>query len=438
MPVTKHVRYIQRFIWLYFWLLIFEGVLRKWLLPGLSVPLLIVRDPVLLLAYFYAFRCQLLPDNRFTRSTLALALLSFPAGLVATVYTDFSNISVVLFGLRTNFLHLPLIFLIPKVFDRTDVLRFGRVVLLLALPMALLMAAQFAVGPEAFLNRGAGEDASQIISVFGRIRPAGTFSFVNGTSLFFALSTASLLYGFLQPGVYSRPLLTAAGFALPIALAVSGSRSTILGVALVFAAMFVGLLLQPRLARGAVRVALFIGFAGLSLSFLPTFNEALNVTTTRLELASTAEGGLAQRFIGSYQDTFNGLLSVPLLGYGLGMGTNAGAALLGLKGRFLLAEAEWPRVVRESGPILGFGYILLRLAIAVWMGKLALRCVSTGNLLPLLSFAACGLNIISGQFGQPTSLGFAVFGGGLCLAAMRVPVVLESYESSAGRQLSTR
>ena len=33
-------------IWLYFFLWIFEGALRKWVLPSLATPLLIVRDPI--------------------------------------------------------------------------------------------------------------------------------------------------------------------------------------------------------------------------------------------------------------------------------------------------------------------------------------------------------------------------------------------------------
>jgi hypothetical protein len=39
---------IRLLIWVYFWLLLGEGALRKWIFPSLSGPLLIVRDPVLL------------------------------------------------------------------------------------------------------------------------------------------------------------------------------------------------------------------------------------------------------------------------------------------------------------------------------------------------------------------------------------------------------
>ena len=36
-------------IWFYFWLLLGEGILRKWVLPGFSDVLLLVRDPVAVL-----------------------------------------------------------------------------------------------------------------------------------------------------------------------------------------------------------------------------------------------------------------------------------------------------------------------------------------------------------------------------------------------------
>jgi deoxyadenosine/deoxycytidine kinase len=39
---------------LYFGLLLVEGALRKWLLPQLSDPLLVIRDPVVLLIYLQA------------------------------------------------------------------------------------------------------------------------------------------------------------------------------------------------------------------------------------------------------------------------------------------------------------------------------------------------------------------------------------------------
>ena len=47
------------------------------------------------------------------------------------------------YGFRSNFLHLPLIFLMPRVLRPEDVKRIGWWILILLVPMSLLMVAQF-------------------------------------------------------------------------------------------------------------------------------------------------------------------------------------------------------------------------------------------------------------------------------------------------------
>ena len=39
---------LKKLFWAYFLLLIFEGALRKWVMPQLSAPLLLIRDPLAL------------------------------------------------------------------------------------------------------------------------------------------------------------------------------------------------------------------------------------------------------------------------------------------------------------------------------------------------------------------------------------------------------
>jgi hypothetical protein len=88
-------------------------------------------------------------------------------------------------------------------------------------------------------------------------------------------------------------------------------------------------------------------------------------------------------------------------------------------------------VILESGPLLGLAYLALRVAIAGWLFFLGLRSAQTGQPLSLLLSGACSLLWINGQFGQPTTLGFAVFGAGLALAALRVPESDEASEELA-------
>jgi hypothetical protein len=173
--------------------------------------------------------------------------LAFLCLLVATFATD-TPTAVALFGLRTNFLHLPLIFIMPKVFDIKDVQAVGRWALVLAVPMALLMALQFRSAPESWINAGANEAFGQITSAMGRIRPPGTFSFISGPVYFFALVTVFLLQSQLSNYRYPQLLFIAAALATLTASAVSGSRSLLANVAIVMAfGFFACAILRPRL-----------------------------------------------------------------------------------------------------------------------------------------------------------------------------------------------
>jgi hypothetical protein len=49
---------LRRMIWRYFVMLIGEGALWKWIVPSLGAPLLVSRDPLVLLIYLQAVRCR--------------------------------------------------------------------------------------------------------------------------------------------------------------------------------------------------------------------------------------------------------------------------------------------------------------------------------------------------------------------------------------------
>jgi hypothetical protein len=127
--------------------------------------------------------------------------------------------------------------------------------------------------------------------------------------------------------------------------------------------------------------------------------------------------GLISRILENFEEGFYAMIRAPFLGWGLGIGTNAGAKYLTGHSTFLLSEGEWTRIFLESGPILGLAYIVWRCAVVVRIGWLCLVSVRANNILPLLLFSAGFLPLINGQFGQPTILGFAVFTTGLALAA---------------------
>ena len=104
-----------------------------------------------------------------------------------------------------------------------------------------------------------------------------------------------------------------------------------------------------------------------------------------------------------------------LLGNGIGSGTRAGAAL----GRGVGYELDWGRHIYENGSILGVVYIFIRLWIVKDLLHTCITAVKRNSYLSILLWGACAPVILFGILGQPTNLGFAAFGGGLCLAAAK-------------------
>lgn len=418
---------IRCLIWVYFWLLIFEGGLRKWVVPELSALLLIIRDPLALAAYYLALRHGLFYRSKPLLCIAGLCLAFLAASFIQFMFLGESNPIVALYGLRTNFLHLPLIILIPMVFTREDVARLGRWLLILAGPMALLMVLQFQAAPDDFLNRTASGEGAQIASALGKIRPPGTFSFITGAVQFFTLVSAFTLV-FATQSEGSCVLLAAfAGGSILSALAVSGSRLAIGSVGIVVAAFGAACLADPRLMRRAYRILAAALVMGSAMAMTDFFDEGVQVMTTRVENAAVVEesgGGMSGRVTDQFLEPFRLMEDAPLLGHGLGMGTNVGAMLISGRAEFLLAEGEWSRLVLESGALLGMAYVVLRVGLTLWIGSLAYKRARAGDALPLLLVGAFAPNVISGAFGQPTTLGFSVLGAGLCLAACR-PLVSE-------------
>ena len=420
-------------IQLYVILLVIEGALRKWLLPSLSDPLLLVRDPVAIVICVLGYRSRNLVFDGYMRSLFLLLAGFVTIGALQLINGIGGSPFVIAYGLRTYLLHLPVAFVMARVLNREDVHQILMMFLWAALPMAVLMAIQFDSSPRAWVNLGVAGHRGQIFAAPGRIRPAGTFSFVNGPMGFFSIAIAALIASAVDLRGVSWPLRLAGWVAVSLAAAVSGSRSFLAAVAGV---MLVGIAgwargRSTKLGRGLVASALTALVAVNVLGSFDTVREGAGVIQSRFD--QWGNGGLGRRLMYDYNTVQWAIVDSPILGVGLGAGTNAAAALEGTKG-FRWGEGEWPRVIFEAGPILGLLYLFWRVWITLAVGRAALRVSGSSVLLPLLLWGACASSLLSGQWGQTSIQGFGIFTLGLTLAAGRtallqrptVPVVQRS------------
>ena len=412
---------LRTLLWIYLWLLIFEGALRKWIFPSLDAPLLVIRDPLVVWIYYQAWKNRLSFNNAFFAANLALAVAT---AILSTIFGS-GNGLITLYGLRTDYLQIPLIFLIPQILNRDDVIAMGRFLFYLAIPMAVLMVLQFRSPPDGLLNKGA------LTTHYGTVRPSGPFSFISGPVAFFPLVSAFLFLGYIQPRTYKIWLLVSVTFALLIASACSGSRGCLVSIGLVAVIATLCVVTRGKGGMGIMVAALLVALAIPLLSSTSIFQEGSEQLGQRFYDAGVTEGN-TQGFVARYANTmlapFDVMGDAPLFGKGLGLGTNAAAAMLHGERQFIGPENEWGRLIWECGPIFGLLLCIFRIALTVAVARRAYRAFHRDNILPMLIFAACGLLILNGQWGVPTTLGFAIFGAGLTLAACVEPPEEDEYE----------
>ena len=411
-------------IWVYFFLLLLEGALRKWVLPALSTQLLIIRDPIALWLLIMAARRGLLQFNIYMAGMIFLGLV----GIFTAVTLGHGSFPVAIYGARILALHFPLIFVIGKIFNRDDVIKLGKVTLILAMPMALLIAVQFYSPQSAWVNMavGGGDEGAGFSGTADYFRPPATFSFTNGTTLFFGFVAPYVFYFWLNPKQINKIILIGATLSLLSSIPLSISRALFfqVGISIVFTVIAISR--KPEYVGKMIVICIAGLISLLVLSQASFFQTATGAFTERFTGANETEGGvkgvLGDRYLGGMLKAVTGSADQPFWGLGLGIGTSVGGSLLLGKEGLQLGEDEWQRIVAEMGILMGLSVILLRLGICIKIAKAAYRKLVAGDLLPWMLLSFCLLNVAQGQWGQPTSLGFGVLIGGLTLASLRKPL----------------
>lgn len=267
---------------------------------------------------------------------------------------------------------------------------------------------------------GAGFDGAM-----GFFRPPATFSFTIGTHMFFGLVACFIFYFWLHPQRINRLVLVAATIGLLAAIPLSISRSLLLFVAVALLFTVIGLLRRPRNFGRLLLLGVGMVVVLVALSQVAVLQTPIEAFISRFTAASDVEGGLSgslgDRYLGGMIGALNNSSQQPFFGYGIGIGTNAGSAILTGDRAFLISEGEWGRLIGELGPWLGIGIIFVRMALCV---KLAVACyqrLRQDDLLPWILLGNGLLMIPQAQWAQPTALGFSTLISGLIIASLRSP-----------------
>lgn len=422
-----------------FWLLVFEGSLRKWVAPQFSAYLYFIRDPLTLYIYFLALRAGVFRNQSvLLHAGMAMAAL---AAMLAVVHVAMGGGQytplLAAYGLRNYFFYIPFAFVVGNCFRFQDVCALGRhclVAILIAAPIAVL---QFNAPANSPLNVGIAADSrlqfDNLVSGGGKVRPAGTFTSAVGMTQLIVACVAFLLYAWTtsrRPPPLNPWLVRVGIVATAAALGVSGSRTSFVHACLVIvAAMMVAPLLPGAGAKWRTLVIPVIATVAFAVLFPLLLPEAFSAFASRWDAAAATEGqrfalGWVGRALHGLTDFLRLMGDMPVFGFGVGMAGNA-ASSAGVQHGGLnilrVAEEDWSRHVVELGPVLALLFIGYRTTFGVRLGLDAWRAaLRTGQSLPLLLWVFAAVSLIQGQItGHGLVNGFGWLFVGLCMAASR-------------------
>ena len=364
-------------------MLVIEGAVRKWLLPGAQDLVYFAKDALLIGVYvgFWRERSRLrLRVEVPPAITLALAV-SAGFGALQILNPALPNVLVGLLGYKAYFLYVPLLWVVPAAF-RTDreLARFLKRYLLLAIPVGLLAVAQFRSPPDSAINVYARGNTTEI-TTFGssaQVRVTGTFSYITGYTSY-VLTMAILVLSVLAATrwrlrhnwlTYAALLLTMLGMFM------TGSRGPVFMLALLLP-LYAWLGIAS--GSGASGVGRFLFGAGV-VAMLTNYvgADAVQAFYGRASGSSDLEGRLLTPITQPIQAFDRG----GLLGYGIGATHQMAAAVVKspvpygwLEGA--MVEGEAGQIMLELGPLGFLPIYFLRIFLVFYAGSMVLRVRTT-------------------------------------------------------------
>lgn len=363
-------------------LVVVEGAIRKWIVPGASSYVYFAKD-ILLLGVYWGFLRESVrrrPNIRLPQGLIAALALSAAIGAAQIFNPRLPNFLVGALGFKAYFLYVPLLWVVPAAFrTEEEVLRFLKRYLLLALPIGLLAFMQFVSPADSRWNmyaRGQGDGPISAIT-FGavdRVRVTGTFSFITGYGSYLQVVSLLALTLLTVSGWRLRgSLQTYAALALTVmGMLMTGSRGPVFIFALMLPIYWV---FGVAREGGVPAVGRFLLGLGLIASVVNVVG-ADAVSAFRARAAGSDD--VASRIIQPFVNPIRIAPDAGFVGYGIGASHQMAEIVAPSLNPYswlegLHYEDEPSRVMVELGLVGYLAWFAARLALVVFAARAVFR-----------------------------------------------------------------
>ena len=335
-------------------LVVVEGALRRWVFPQARDLIYFFKDFILIGSYLgFASRPRFLLD-RFSlikELTFAIAILC----ILQAFNPSLGSPIVGLIGIRAYLLYIPLIWVVPHLFESGEELRnFLRRYLIILIPVCILGIFQYYAPPDSIINVYSLDGTAATAGVGEFVRITGTFSYLAGHTSYLAFCFSLLVVLIAREQALKWQLIYGLELILVAANSfMSGARLIIIYEGLFITLYFLFLVFtSSRNAFSSIK-RLSVIMAVTAIATIVYFQPAIQAFSDRAMGSDSTE----QRIIESFTQIFD-YGAIRLDGYGTGATQSSVSTLRNLLslpvGEVLPTnEGETGRVMIEIG-LLGF------------------------------------------------------------------------------------
>ena len=440
-------RKIVLLINIYIFLILYDGIFRKWVFPSLSSSIMALKQLVAVCIVLYGLKYI----NKMTGWEKSFAFIGFIVFLLTLLFGH-GNIFVDIWGCLPYWFGLTVCFIIGKLLSVNDLYRLGKIIVYTSILNSILVIIQFQLPVSHILNSSEINESMSRISdmsaadLAGAFRPSGIFIYNTGNTTFTLLAYSFILYFlFVKQKVLKRNMLFLSLVLVVLSSLCSASRTCVfyvLGMTLFF-------ILTCLKGKSISKIIKFIAFSVpivIIISFTSVGKKACDNLQNRFDNASesqygehhsTTDGTLNDIFDRTIKYNIGALIDphpiskedVPFFGFGQGMSTQVGAKLLNLgKGSSGFSLAEWDglRIVCESGILFGWIIIYIRLGYVLRFCGYISRCRKRNYCLPIILFPSFFLAFyLTSTWGNAFNANYAFLIGGLFLVAKNNEKIVE-------------
>ena len=390
---------LKKLILSFFFYMIIEGVLRKWIFPGFSIQIYFVKDIFLIIIYLIALKYNLIFKLKYSKLFVFFIIAVSLFGFIGYDLSKNGIISYIL-GLRSYWLFLPLFLIIVHVYNKNDVIKLIRLNLYLVLPYFLLVYLQSSLPKTSFLNSGFDG------TLLSPERPSAFFTYTTQNTYYFLFSFFSLCALILDKNELTKIDLiyfSILNFLLISVMILLKSRSVYFYVftTIFYSTFFIifsnfGNILKIK----KIFLILIVSYFSFNIISMNLFEKQFQHSLIRMNsdnLTWSTEPN-TNMFVSDLNDKkilgvevkkicekysslcriINDLYILPsikessLSGEGIGAGTKGVIVFNKIKRSFYLGENDNKRIIIELGYIVGLILVLTKILIAIILNFIAL------------------------------------------------------------------